>query len=206
MELDFSILKSLRKLKKITLKDLAEGTGVSIQALTKLENNKTNPTLETIKSICNFLKIDVTSLIQWAEIGHPRRYNGEKVIKEDHTYYSFKVNNVIATFIEMQAGGKGVKTINHTLDYEACYVISGKVNVVINNEVYLLNTGEVLLFDCIYNHHYEAVEDSKFIVLVIPKKTEEVLRIANPFEPKKRKKRENKENNIEEKVEENKNE
>jgi len=106
----------------------------------------------------------------------------------------------------MQAGGKGVKTINHTLDYEACYVISGKVNVVINNEVYLLNTGEVLLFDCIYNHHYEAVEDSKFIVLVIPKKTEEVLRIANPFEPKKRKKRENKENNIEEKVEENKNE
>lgn len=187
MELDFSILKSLRKLKKVTLKKLSDASGVSIQALTKLENNKTNPTVGTLKSICNYFKIDVTSLIQWAEIGHPTKFKSEVIEKLGYSFSTFRINNIINSYVEMKSGAKCEKTVDHSLDYELCHLISGKLKVFINHEPHLLNPGEVIYFDCIYEHTYESLEDSKFIVVVVPKKTEEVLRLKNPFDTTKKK-------------------
>lgn len=182
MDLDFTILKKLRKLKKVTLKKLSDVTGVSVQALTKLENNKTNPTIYTLKSICNFFNIDVTSLIQWAEIGHPKKFNSEFLIENEYiSSNTLKINNLILSIVNMKQGGKSIKTINHTIAYEICQVISGKICVYINKERYELNKSEALYLDCIYEHYYEALEESQFLVIVFPKQAQELIRLKNPF-------------------------
>ena len=45
------ILKKLRKERKLTLKDLAEQTGVSISFLSQVERGKSSVTLESLRKI-----------------------------------------------------------------------------------------------------------------------------------------------------------
>lgn len=189
MKLDFTILKKLRKLYRVTLKELSDATGVSIQALAKLENNKTNPTVGTLNSICSYFEIDVTSLIMWAEIGHPLIFNVD-VIEDTPTEYveSFRINNLIVSNVRIKAGVKDVKTKNHRMDYEICNVKTGKVKAVVNGEIFEIGSGQVIYFDCLYDHYYEALEDTEMTVIIIPKNLEEIVRKKYPFENKKTKK------------------
>jgi transcriptional regulator with XRE-family HTH domain len=185
-KLDFTILKRLRKLHKATLKVLSDATGVSIQALTKLENNKTNPTVGTLASICSYFKIDVASFVMWAEIGHPLIFKTDIIENTIEEYVeNFRINNLIVSNVKISAGVKDVKTKNHRMDYEICNVRKGKVKVVINGEEFIVEQGKVIYFDCLYDHEYEAIEDSEMTVIVIPKNLEEIVRKTYPFEDKK---------------------
>lgn len=51
-------LKTLRKAKKFSLKELSELTEISISFLSDIENNRSNPSIEKLKIICNALDID----------------------------------------------------------------------------------------------------------------------------------------------------
>ena len=56
-------LKSYRKLKKMTLKELAEETGLSVGFLSKIENGFGNPSINNIQKICYVLGITVNDLM-----------------------------------------------------------------------------------------------------------------------------------------------
>lgn len=68
-EVTFAILEGInpirawRKYKKIKMKDLAEKAGISAAYLSQIENNKRNPTIETLKAIAHFLDVDIEMLI-----------------------------------------------------------------------------------------------------------------------------------------------
>ena len=68
-EVTFAILEGInpirawRNYKKIKMKDLAEMVGISSAYLSQIENNKRNPTIETLKAIANFLEVDIEMLI-----------------------------------------------------------------------------------------------------------------------------------------------
>ena len=51
-------LKSLRKERKLTLKDLAAETGVSISFLSQVERGKSSVTLESLKKIADALSVN----------------------------------------------------------------------------------------------------------------------------------------------------
>ena len=54
------ILKELRKERKLTLKDLAEQTNVSISFLSQVERGKSSVTLESLKKIADALTVNPT--------------------------------------------------------------------------------------------------------------------------------------------------
>ena len=56
-------LKSYRKAKKMTLKQLAEETGLSVGFLSKIENGFGNPSINNIQKICYVLGITVNDLM-----------------------------------------------------------------------------------------------------------------------------------------------
>lgn len=56
-------LKSYRKSKKMTLKQLAEETGLSVGFLSKIENGFGNPSINNIQKICYVLGITVNDLM-----------------------------------------------------------------------------------------------------------------------------------------------
>lgn len=56
-------LKSIRKERKLSQKELAEMSGVSLSAIQKFENGIRKPKLESIKNIAKSLQIDVYELL-----------------------------------------------------------------------------------------------------------------------------------------------
>lgn len=58
-----STIRAIRKRKKMTIPQLAEGTGLSKGFLSNVENNKTSPSIETLNSIAKFLKVPLTYLL-----------------------------------------------------------------------------------------------------------------------------------------------
>jgi len=50
--MDFTILKTIRQSKKLKLKDLAPGLGISSGYLSMIERNKKSPNIEVIENIC----------------------------------------------------------------------------------------------------------------------------------------------------------
>lgn len=57
--MDFTILKTLRKSKKIKLIELAERIKVTPGYLSMVENNKRTPRISTVEDICNQLDFEL---------------------------------------------------------------------------------------------------------------------------------------------------
>lgn len=57
-------LKELRNLNNISLRSLSEKSGISKSTLSDIENNKTNPTTNTLKKIAGAFNIDVEDLFK----------------------------------------------------------------------------------------------------------------------------------------------
>lgn len=68
-EVTFSILdgtnpiRAWREYKNIKMNELAQKVGISAAYLSQIENNKRNPTVDTLKAIANELAIEVELLI-----------------------------------------------------------------------------------------------------------------------------------------------
>ena len=59
-----SRLRDIRKEKNLTLKQLAEYTGLSIGFLSNLERHSTSPTLDQLQQICLALEINMVRLLE----------------------------------------------------------------------------------------------------------------------------------------------
>ena len=53
--MDYKVLKEIRLLRKITLKELSKTTGINRNILSNIENGKCNPTVNRLEVILNAL-------------------------------------------------------------------------------------------------------------------------------------------------------
>jgi putative transcriptional regulator len=58
--IDTELLRNKRKELELTLKELSDLIGISKKALYEIENRRVNPTLETVKKLESFLKVDLS--------------------------------------------------------------------------------------------------------------------------------------------------
>lgn len=59
-----SIIEERRKYLQIRQEDLAELCGVSTKSIQKIENNKANPTLQTLQKILGILGMEINVVIK----------------------------------------------------------------------------------------------------------------------------------------------
>ncbi len=57
-------LRDLRKSKGLTLKELSTKTNLSISFISDIEHNRSNPSISTLKILCNALDVPVTYLLE----------------------------------------------------------------------------------------------------------------------------------------------
>lgn len=60
--MDLSIIKKLRKIKKLSQQDLGNKLGVSGAYIQQIENNKKNPSIKTLNNIANALEVELDIL------------------------------------------------------------------------------------------------------------------------------------------------
>lgn len=168
-------LKRIRLSKNLNLKDVADMSGISTGLVSKIENFRTTPSLPVLLKIMQSLEIDLSELNLSTNGGE--KYilikNGEGVVEEredsvglEYTFlFSNKVSgSSIRTYIIKVNSGVYREPIS-TDAIEIAYVISGKLNYIIEEETVSLEQGDVLFFDGSKPHalHNKAPETAELL-------------------------------------------
>jgi transcriptional regulator with XRE-family HTH domain len=171
MTYDFTIVRHLRKKMGLTIYGLSEKCGVSYVALSKLERNLGNPELKTLDKIARALNIETHNLLALAEHDRPRIFESEQVEEFGFKVQRVGLDGVNVSFVTGPKGAKGVAEHQHGDDYEICFVLSGKIILNVKDSVYEVNEGQAVRFDCIFEHFYEAAEDTTFVHILRAKRS-----------------------------------
>ena len=168
MTYDFSVLRELRKKRKLTIADLSAKSGVSYVAISKLERNQGNPELKTLDRISRALQLPTHNLLALAEQKHPFQTKEIrcKLLDNKADCRHIDLEGLRVLHITAQRGATGLAPEFHRDDYEHC----GKLKVMVRGSEYILGPGEALKWDCFFEHNYEALEPTTYITVLTPKR------------------------------------
>ena len=174
---DFGILRAMRKRKNLTLEQLAERAELTYPTVASIENNKSLPSIKSLDAIAGVLELSTSNLLKLAErqvvrkrTAHKPQYipnfPGEVGIDLVKTaeYDKARINRITA-----KAGDKVHLMGLHDDVHEFCYVLSGKVELRIEDKMHELEEDDTILFDAVLDHEYSQIEDGQYVTVHVPK-------------------------------------
>ncbi|MDH3582455.1 MAG: cupin domain-containing protein [Hyphomicrobiales bacterium] len=160
-------LKRARLLKGLRLLDVAEAIGLSSSLISKIENNKINPSLSTLHRLAQVLETSVSALFAMDE------KLDKVVLKQEERPIAGKVQGIVQwegieaeimipyeegrllegfVFV-MEPGGHSGGVLQH--DGEECgYVLEGELEIVVGGKTHHLKTGSSFFFYSNVPHSY----------------------------------------------------
>ncbi|MFZ4768980.1 MAG: helix-turn-helix domain-containing protein [Ferruginibacter sp.] len=172
-------LKDIRKEKNVTLQDLANRTGVTKGMLSQVENNRTIPSLTVFFNIIKALNIDVNDFFK----NFNDRTSSKVIFKKAAAYQPFEKENaagfhylrILSTSINEYHVDIVILTLTpqaqrekvQTDAFEFKYMLKGKVEYTVGEEIYVLEEGDSIYFDATEPHGPKNLGDSDAQMLVI---------------------------------------
>lgn len=166
---DFAILRELRKREGWTIADLSNRTGVSPAVISKLERNQTSAELPTLFSLSRAFGMNATDLLMLAESRTAHRTTETSHVSGNFAFREIRYGNIRALLGEAKAGGQVANPEIHQDDFEVCWVLSGKIRLMLPHEQPELKAGECVQFDAILEHSYEVIEDCRILIMHLKK-------------------------------------
>lgn len=170
-------LRSLRQQRGFTLREVAEQSSLSVALLSQIENNKTEPSVGTLRKLAVVFDADVSLLFQDPEapaihVSRPGERFRLLAPQGLITYERLTPGRGDFEILRAQlAPGDVSSTEPHHHDSTECvFVVQGEVDVIINGEVHSLTAGESVTFDSRLPHLYENNSEgpAEFILTVSP--------------------------------------
>lgn len=154
-------IKSIRMLQKRTIQDLANGSDLSKSMISKIENNKTIPSIAALIKIASSLGVSVSDILE-AEETLSAEFTAasdfeKNITRTDKGYHIFPFapkyhHKKMQPFLIKAKKGE-VK--EHELTHEGeefIYVISGVLKFKVGGTTYELHEGDSLYFNALENH------------------------------------------------------
>ncbi len=175
-------LKHARTVKGLRLKDLARLVGCSESMLSKVENDKINPSLRMLHRIARELDITIGHLTYEEEIGSDivmrkgsRPIIGMTTTREgEGTEVEWltpqaRARLLAASIHFVKPGGGSHGTITHEGE-ELGYILEGELDLEVDGQTHHLNTGDSFFFTCDRPHGYHnpGEEITKIIWVTTP--------------------------------------
>ena len=162
-----SQIKLLRKSRGMTLQDLAEKTQLSLSYLSMLERGLSSPTIANLQRICNVFNLMLPELLTSLNqnsllVKKNERYlifDDEKGVK-----YESLTNgktNIIGTIMTVTDNNIHHSDV-HSSD-ELGFIISGSINIKLNNNVYCLEEGDSFYIPANTYHCFEKTSEDECI-------------------------------------------
>jgi transcriptional regulator with XRE-family HTH domain len=166
---DFTLLRALRKRERWTLAELSDRSGVSSAVISKLERNQTVAELPTLFALSRAFGLSVADLMRLTEAR-----TAHQVVERSHkagafTFREVNYGNLRALVGHARAGGAVTNPEVHRDEYELCWVLQGRVRIVLPHERHELPTGSCVQFDAVLEHTYEVLEDCEILILHLRK-------------------------------------
>jgi transcriptional regulator with XRE-family HTH domain len=170
-------IKRKREMLNLPLSDLSKKVGISVSALSQIENSKAFPSIVTLKSIANSLYATVGELIGEHEslTKNPLIKAGDvKFVKVNssgtslfllsHHENSKQMEPYLLKFIE---NSDSSDIMNTHPGQEFIYVIEGKLMITLDNSQYILEKGDNFYFNSSILHILKNIHNSSAKVLWI---------------------------------------
>jgi transcriptional regulator with XRE-family HTH domain len=172
-------VKALREAMGLSLRDLAERTGVSAPMLSQVERGETSPTLAVATKIAAGLELTLSQLLRLDEgehvavsrAGRRRRYErGGHRFEELTPPLPGQRADVSLHTLKAGAttGGPGDPPIHEPGSRETAVVLTGVLALVVDGTRHELRTGDSVTFDADLPHHFEndGEEQSRFLAVI----------------------------------------
>ncbi len=171
-------VRALREAMDLSLRDLAERSGVSAPMLSQVERGETSPTLQIASRIAAGLDLRLSQLLRLDEGGvvsvvraADRRRGGEG----DHAFEILTPplpgqraelsRHVLAP--GARTGGQGDPPMHEAGAREIALVERGALTLVIDGEEHQLAEGDCVTFDADLEHHFENPTREEAVLLAI---------------------------------------
>jgi transcriptional regulator with XRE-family HTH domain len=174
-------VRALREAMGLSLRDLAQRTGVSAPMLSQVERGETSPTLAVASRIAGGLELTLSQLLRLDEadgVSVVRRAErrGGGAERAGHTYEivtpplpgqrSEVSEHVLAQ--GASTGGPGDPPMHEAGSRETAIVTDGRLRLVVGEKNYDLGEGDTVTFDADLPHHFEnpAAGEARFLSVV----------------------------------------
>jgi len=161
-------LRYLRRVKRMTLNDLAAAAGCSVSLLSRVENDVVTPSLSTLHRLCQALGTSVSALLTepadenvvvYGPATRPTHARAEAAEGDGSTAQSMvpftDTTMLEGLLINLPAGGKYCGPFEHEGE-EVGYVLEGELELVVNRKTYAVKTGDSFFFRSDQPHLYRA--------------------------------------------------
>ena len=179
MEKSFSLgekLRQLRSERNISQRNLARLAGLSPNSISLIERDETSPSVATLQSLAVALNIRMsyffeeespTSVLHIKSGARPKiTSEGVQIEGMGKTLPSQELEPFSIT-LEPHAGSGGERQVVHS-GHEFVYCLYGKIEYVIDGKVYLIEEGDILVFEATLPHLWRNPYDieAKFILVL----------------------------------------
>ncbi len=157
-------IKQLRIQKNMTIKNLADATGLSVGFISNVERDINSPTISSIQKICQALDTNISDLFSIVESGSIviRKSERQALVTSQAakaTYELFPLHNksLRPSCIMVEPGGDyGETPLGHEGD-EICFVLKGSIEVQAGEDSYVLEEGDCIYIDAQVPHRFRNI-------------------------------------------------
>ena len=157
-------IKQLRNQHHLTIAEVAKLVGISRGMLSKIENGLTSTSMETLEHLANALGVTLSRLLQGynkpiESAQFVKNGKGLEVVrrgtKSGHTYhllaYEQGPNKLFEPFLISLEEAEEFSAFEHS-GIEFLYMLEGKVEYIVGDEVFVLEPGDSLTFNAELPH------------------------------------------------------
>ena len=161
-------LREIRATRKLSMRALAHLSGLNTNTLSLIENGRTSPSVSTLQQLAQGLQVSITEFFQtnhgskklvFQKKGQRPRVAFEHSTMEDLAAGMPRIGaEPIIVTLEPNADS-GKQPIVHT-GREFVYCLEGHIAYTVDNEKYLLEQGDSLIFDAYLPHHWKNIDST----------------------------------------------
>jgi XRE family transcriptional regulator, regulator of sulfur utilization len=172
-------VKSLREAMDLSLRDLAERSGVSAPMLSQVERGETSPTLAVAERIAAGLDLTLSVLLRLDEDRHVvvvRAGEGRRRRRRGHTVEELTPPlpgqradvSVHTLAVGAATGGPDDPPMHEPGSRETAVVLEGSVDLFIDGQRHQFGEGDSVTFDADLAHHFnnESPDPARFLAVV----------------------------------------
>jgi len=189
MDKPFSLGEKVRQVRterNISQRDLARLAGLSPNSISLIERDETSPSVATLQSLAGALNIRMSYFFEEespASVLHIKSGVRPKITSDGvqiegmgKTLPAQEMEPFLIT-LEPYAGSGGERQVVHS-GHEFVYCLQGKIEYVIDGNVYLMEVGDILIFEAALPHLWRnpfEVEAKFILVLQTPNSSREPI-------------------------------
>ena len=172
-------VRSLREAMDLSLRDLAQRSGVSAPMLSQVERGETSPTLAVAARIAAGLELTLSQLLRLDESAHAviTREGGRRSYSRDGHRYEELTPPLPGQRADVSlhtlkpgssTGGPGDPPIHEPGSRETAVVLEGELTLILDEASHALGAGDSVTFDADLPHHFHnpAASPTRFLAVV----------------------------------------